>query len=242
MSAATLLRTTLLPTEDELPPLRAGDHLDQQTFHRRYEAMPPKFRAELVKGVVIVPSPLGCPHGQIQARALTWLGTYSLSTPGTNVFDNTTTILDDDNEFQPDGQLVILPEYGGQGARVEKYVEGAPQLIVEVAATSEAYDLYEKFEVYQQTGVQEYVVFLAREQQVRWFASTDGKFQPLAADAAGVIRSNMFPGLWLDTTALFSENPANLLTTLQAGLADEAHQEFVKKLAAQRQGSATKPS
>jgi len=240
MSIATQPRSKSPPTERELPALNAGDHLDQTTFHRRYESMPSKFHAELVQGVVIVPSPAGCPHGGSHGRILVWLGGYSMSTPGTVFFDNTTTILDDHNEYQPDAQLVIPPEYGGQGVKLGKYVEGAPQLVVEVAATSEAYDLFEKFEVYQQTGVQEYLIVLVREQEVRWFHRKDGKFELLAADAGGVIRSAMFPGLWLDAISLFAGNPASLLTTLQAGLADPAHAEFVQRLTAARQAFESK--
>jgi Uma2 family endonuclease len=241
MSTATPSRPATSFRDLEIPSLNAGDHLDQKTFHRRYEAMPRSFRAELVKGVVIVPSPLGCPHGEFHGRILAWLGWYSMSTPGTTFFDNTTTIIDKSNEFQPDAQLVILPEYGGRGVQLGKYVQGAPQLVVEVAASSAAYDLFEKYDVYQQAGVQEYLVVLAEEAEVRWFARTQGKYEPLQADAAGVIRSVMFPGLWLDTAALFAEQPANLLTTLQAGLADAGHAAFVRQLAVQRQSSEAPP-
>lgn len=227
---------------EEMLPLRAGDHLDQMTFHLRYEAMPARFEAELVQGVVIVPSPLGCPHGQSQGLILTWVGYYAISSPGTKAFDNTTTILDSRNEIQPDAQLVIPPEYGGQGVKLGKYVEGVPQMVVEVAATSEAYDLFEKFEVYQQAGVQEYLVVLVREQEVRWFQRNEGKYEPLVADAGGVIRSVVFPGLWLDTIALFAENPASLLITLQAGLAEPAHADFVQRLAAAQQAAEAKPA
>ncbi len=242
MSTATPPRSAISFRDLEIPALNAGDHLDQKTFHRRYEAMPRSFRAELVKGVVIVPSPLSCPHGALHGRILTWLGCYSISTPGTTFFDNTTTILDKNNELQPDAQLVILPTYGGQGVQVGKFVQGAPQLVVEVAASSASYDLFEKFDVYQQAGVQEYLVVLAEEAEVRWFARTQGKYEPLAIDAAVVIRSVMFPGLWLDTAALFAEQPANLLTTLQAGLADTAHAAFVQQLAAHRQSTEAKPA
>src|SRR4030095_7075811 len=38
--------------------LEAGNHLNQATFHARYEARPSVFRAELIGGVVLVPSPL----------------------------------------------------------------------------------------------------------------------------------------------------------------------------------------
>src|SRR5436305_361520 len=120
MSTAAQTRSRSVPSDRELPSLNAGDHLDQRTFHRRYEAMPANFHAELVQGVVIVPSPSGCPHGGSHGRILVWLGAYSMSTPGTNFFDNTTTILDQKNEYQPDAQLVILPEYGGQGVRLGK--------------------------------------------------------------------------------------------------------------------------
>jgi len=240
--STTLTPRTIRTTAETLPALHAGDHLNRETFHNRYAAMPTKFRAELVQGVVIVASPASCPHGVSHAWILTWLGTYAISTPGTLAFDNTTTIINDVNEYQPDAQLVILPGYGGQGVRVGKYVEGAPQLIVEVAATSEAYDLFEKFEVYQQAGVQEYVVVLIRERQVRWFAAKDGTFQPLSADAAGVMRSVTFPGLWLDTAALFAELPTTLLATLQAGLAEPAHAEFVGLLERQRQLIESKPA
>jgi Uma2 family endonuclease len=185
---------------------------------------------------------LGCPHGQAHARIAGWLSQYHFSTPGTDAFDNTTTIIDDANEYQPDLQLIIRPEYGGQGVALDKYVQGAPQLVVEVAATSAAYDLFEKFEVYQQAGVSEYLVVLAREQEVRWFVSREGKFQTLQPDANGVLKSPMFPGLWLDAKSLFEDHPAGLSTTLQAGLADPAHAEFVRQLAAQRQSSEPRPA
>ena len=66
-----------------LPPLEAGDHLDQATFHARYEAMPPDFRAELIGGVVFVPSPLRSEHGESHALVMGWLTNYWSATPGT---------------------------------------------------------------------------------------------------------------------------------------------------------------
>jgi hypothetical protein len=47
-----------------LPPLVNGQHLDQPAFHERYEAMPPQTRAELVGGVVHMPSPMRLDHGK----------------------------------------------------------------------------------------------------------------------------------------------------------------------------------
>ena len=44
--AATLPEATAEP----IPPLEAGDHLDQKTFHERDKAMPGNIRAELIGG------------------------------------------------------------------------------------------------------------------------------------------------------------------------------------------------
>ena len=53
-----------------LPPLVAGQRLDQVTFHERYEAMPPGTRAELIDGVVFMPSPRGPEHGRAHFPAV----------------------------------------------------------------------------------------------------------------------------------------------------------------------------
>jgi Putative restriction endonuclease len=125
-----------------LPPLEAGDHLDQATFHARYEAMPPDFRAELIGGVVFVPSPLRLDHGVSHALVMGWMIHYSIATPGTQVWDNTTAILGDSSELQPDAALIIEPERGGQTSISEDgYAIGPPELIVEVASSSESIDL-----------------------------------------------------------------------------------------------------
>src|SRR5207245_2120719 len=88
-----------------LPPLEAGDHLDQPTFHERYLAMPPNVKAELIGGIVHMPSPLKLPHSGCHADVVTWLGVYKASTPGTDVRDNATTILGPESEPQPDAHL-----------------------------------------------------------------------------------------------------------------------------------------
>src|SRR5947208_2740925 len=113
MSEQDLLEKTAA-ANGSLPPLVAGERLDQKTFHVRYEAMPPQIRAELVGGIVYMPSPLKVPHGRNHSLLMTWLGTYMAETPGTDVLDSATTILGDEGETQPDGNLIILPEFGGQ--------------------------------------------------------------------------------------------------------------------------------
>jgi Uma2 family endonuclease len=218
-----------------LPPLEAGDHLDQATFHARYEAMPPDFRAELIGGVVFGPSPLRKEHGSHHALVMGWLIHYSIATPGTETLDNTTAILGDDSEPQPDAALIIEPARGGQTSVSEEgYVTGPPELIVEVASGSESIDLHAKRRDYEQAGVLEYVVVVLRQHVVRWFVLQDGTYQEVAADASRIFTSTIFPGLWLDAPALIGLNGRQVMATLQHGIETPEHAAFVQQLQAYR--------
>jgi Uma2 family endonuclease len=218
-----------------LPPLEAGDHLDQATFHARYEAMPPDFRAELIGGVVFVPSPLRLEHGESHALVMGWLTNYWSATPGTSVRDNATAILRDDSEPQPDAALVIEPESGGQSSVSEDgYATGPPELIVEVASSSESIDLHAKRRDYEQAGVLEYVVVVLRQRVVRWFVLQDGTYREVEVDASGMFKSTVFPGLWLDASALPRRDVRQVMATLQHGIETPEHAAFVQQLQARR--------
>jgi Uma2 family endonuclease len=162
-----------------------------------------------------------------------WLGEYAISTPGVEAADNCSVRLDLDNEPQPDSLLRILPECGGR-SRTSKddFVEGAPELVVEVAGSSANYDMHSKKNVYRRNGVQEYVVALTDESAVRWFALHEGQFVDVEPDSGGVFRSRVFPGLWLDSAALLAGDIARVKTTLQQGLATPDHAAFVEQLKA----------
>lgn len=219
----------------KIPPLENGDRLDQKTFHERYAAMPETFRAELVEGMVIVSSPMKRPHGRTHLTFNTLLGAYIAATPGTEGMDNATAILGEWSEPQPDSSLYILPEHGGQCRFIDEYLTGAPEWLGEIAFSSEAIDLHGKYRDYEAAGVLEYVVILLREPAVRWFVARDKRFEPLAADEAGVFRSVVFPGLWLDSAALLRNDAAAVLVTLQQGLQSAAHADFVSRLQAFRE-------
>jgi Uma2 family endonuclease len=221
-----------------LPPLEAGDHLDQATFHSRYEAMPPDFRAELIGGVVFVPSPLRLEHGESHALVMGWLTNYWSATPGTSVRDNATAILRDDSEPQPDAALAIEPENGGQsGVSEDGYATGPPELIVEVASSSESIDLHAKRRDYEQAGVLEYVVVVLRQRVVRWFVLQDGTYREVEADARGLFTSSVFPVLWLDAPALLRRDGRQVMATLAQGLDTPEHAAFIQQLQARRGAS-----
>jgi Uma2 family endonuclease len=215
-----------------LPPLENGDRLTRPEFERRYEAMPRLKKAELIDGIVYVPSPVRYQqHGRRSSDLEIWLGVYSAATPGTMSAGNTTVRLDLDTEVQPDVLLRI--EQGGRSRiDADDYVAGAPELVVEVAASSASYDLHDKLRAYRRSGVQEYIVWRVLDEAVDWLALDDGAYRPLTVDAAGIVRSAVFPGLWLAVPALLAGDRAALLATLQQGLASPEHADVLTRLRA----------
>ncbi|HCF26561.1 MAG TPA: hypothetical protein DEV81_04980 [Cyanobacteria bacterium UBA11049] len=214
------------------PPLESGDRLTRQQFEHRYQATPENFKAELIEGVVYVASPVRAnSHGRPHAQIVGWLLVYSAATPGVDVQDNSTVRLDTDNEPQPDALLRIEPEVGGN-SRIsdDDYIEGAPELIVEIAASSASYDLNDKLNAYRRNGVQEYIVWQIYENRLDWFSLQSGRYVTLQPDATGVICSQIFPGLWLSVVALQAGDLAQVLAVLQQGLQTAEHQAFVKRL------------
>jgi Uma2 family endonuclease len=200
------------------PPLENGDRLTRPEFERRYQAMPQVKKAELIEGIVHMASPLRAKgHGKPHAQIMGWLIAYEAATSGVEVLDNATVRLDADNEAQPDALLRI--EQGGQSMISEDdYVEGAPELIVEIAASSASFDLGQKLNVYRRNQVQEYLVWRVYDGEFDWFELQAGQYIPLSADSQGVMRSVIFPGLWLDRTALLEGRLAQVLEVLQQGL------------------------
>jgi Uma2 family endonuclease len=214
-----------------LPPLENGDQLDQPTFHARYEAMPEDCRAELIGGIVYMPSPQKVPHSAVQKLVVRWLDEYAEATPGTETLVNNTQILGPDSEPEPDACLFLVPEYGGQvSVDEDEYLHGAPELIVEVSWSSESIDLHRKKQDYQKAGVREYVVLALRMQQVFWFVRQRGKYREAPLPGDGTFRSRAFPGLWLDAEAMLRNHRAGVLAALRQGLASAEHAAFVARL------------
>ncbi len=218
-------------TPRSAPPLVPGERLDQRAFHERYEAMPAGLKAELIGGVVHMPSPLSYQHGRLDSIAADWLSSYEVATPGVYHAINTTTILGDDSEPQPDHQLRIDASKGGRSRIEDRYVVGPPELLLEVAQTSRTIDLGGKKADYERWGVLEYVFVGTDRDEVMWFALRAGKYHEKKADADGIFRSEVFPGLWLDPAALLRQDRRALRAVLGEGTATAEHAAFVNRLA-----------
>jgi Uma2 family endonuclease len=196
--------------------------------------MPNVKKAELIEGIVYMPSPVRISrHGAPHARLCTWLGYYVSKTPGLENFfaDNATARVDEDNEPQPDLMLLLPKQLGGLAAiDDDDYVNGPPAWVAEIAASTVSIDLHAKLNAYRRNGVREYLVWRTEDQAVDWFALREGRYDPLPADAAGVIRSEQFPGLWLDVAALLRGDLPGLFKVVDDGVASGEHGGFLGRL------------
>ncbi|HET6386883.1 MAG TPA: Uma2 family endonuclease, partial [Armatimonadota bacterium] len=184
---------------DAVPALENGDRLDQPTFHERYLAMPVDTRAELIEGTVyVMSSPVRKDHAIPHGTAVMWARTFATEWDGLEMLDNGTLITGRNGEVQPDAILRIKPSHGGNTVDRGEYVEGAPELVIEIARSSVAYDLHQKKRLYERAGASEYLVLLVTEQEIRWFVLEQGHYQMLKPGPDGILRSRQFPGLWLD--------------------------------------------
>ena len=235
MVAATIRPAAIRQAVDKphLPRLVNGDHLTRAEFERRYAAMADVKKAELIEGMVIMPSPVSNAHSQANSLVVWWLVGYSMATPGVEAGENATVRLDLDNEVQPDAHLRLLESArGASHVGAAGYIDGAPELIVEIAISSASYDYHVKRRIYRRNGVREYVIWRVEDGAIEWFTLENGDYLALAADTAGVIRSRVFPGLWLAADALLAGDLAAVLAALQAGLASPEHADFVVRLSA----------
>lgn len=240
MSIVTHRASSSRAEPERIPPLSNGDRLTAEEFERRYDAMPDLKKAELLNGVVYMPPPVSMEgHSSPHFDLGSWLGLYRFATPGVRGAYNTTLRLPLNNRPQPDACLIIEPSHGGQVQIVNNYIVGGPELIAEVAATSANYDLTDKLEVYLCNNVREYIVWRVFDREIDWFMLRSGQYERLTPSPDAYFKSEILPGLWLDSTSLIRSNMKTVARVAQLGLASTEHAEFVARLA---QAAAPNPS
>lgn len=232
MATITQRTASTASTEQSVTPLlENGDRLTRAEFERRYIAMPQLKKAELVEGVVHMPSPTSLHHAIPHGHLTTFLGNYSAVTSRVQLGDNATVRLDLENELQPDALLRVDPASGGQSrTSPDGFIDGPPELVAEVATSSASYDLNAKLHVYRRSGVREYLVWRTFDKAIDWFALVEGNYAPLAPTADGVLKSQCFPGLWLARDKMLAGDMKGVLETLQQGLRSPEHAQFMSLL------------
>ena len=210
-------------------PLITGQKMTREEFLRRWELLPELKNAELIEGIVYVASPVSRQHGALDTRLMSWLDHYAIATPGCEAGNNSTWCMADSLP-QPDCDLRILPDHGGQSREAGEFCGGAPELALEVCLSSTQYDFGPKLALYQRAGVREYITVELLRQRVIWRSLEDGSYVAMEPSPEGVLRSKVFPGLWLDVDALWNNDGARLMAVLQQGLATAEHSAFVEEL------------
>ncbi len=216
---------------ESIPELVDGDRMTADEFERRYHASSHIKKAELIDGVVYVASPVSAEHSSPHAIVPQWLGYYQLATPFLHCYIDGTIRLDNQNQPQPDVFLLIDPDRGGRTTiSPDHYVEGAPELVIEISVSSKAFDLKEKLEVYRKSGAREYIVWRVLDKAIDWFVLREGRYERLAVDADGLYQSRIFPGLWLDPEAIIRGDRPAVNRAVQLGMATPEHHDFVDGL------------
>ena len=212
------------------PPLCDGDRMSRDEFIRRWELLPILKHAQLLDGMVYMVSPVSTKHASFHHDFIAWLGAYRARTPGCDGVADATALMGNDAP-QPDIALRILQSFGGQSRDEGPYLVGAPELIVEVAASSQARDLGPKSQLYLKAGVREYLTALVEEERVIWRELHQDAWREVPANSDGILRSHVFPGLCLDEAAMWRRDLAQVLDVLSQGMATVEHIEFARLLA-----------
>ncbi len=227
--------STIDRPEIEAPPSFVdGERMTHAEFRRRSESLGDGKYAELIRGIVHMVFGAHFEHGCSDFALSGWLFHYMRVTPGVVGATNISTVLSDDTEVQPDQQLFIPEALGGRSRLVGGLVVGPPELVVEVSDSTRSRDLGSKKAEYEKAGVPEYLFVGIGPDEVRWFAQVEGRYVLIAPEADGVLRSRVFPGLWLDPKALLTGDAGAVIGALERGLASAEHARFAAELAARR--------
>ena len=194
-----------------------GDMLTLGEFLRRYEEMHEIYKAELIEGIVHLPSPVRIDtHAEHDGIIHGWLLVYA-SEQGLKFYPNATLLLDSENSCQPDSILCSKPEKSGHVWLNKKgYLCGSPELVVEIAGSTASIDLRDKLRVYRRNGVSEYVVWRTQDREIDWFVLDDeGTYVKQTPARHGKLHSRTFKGLALDVEAALKLDGAKVLSALK---------------------------
>jgi Uma2 family endonuclease len=208
--------------------LENGDRLSRAEFERLSQDEQIE-RIELIQGIVHMAAAAlrFREHGKPSAMMSLWLGQYACECQNVEVAENTSVLLDDQNELQPDILMILPMSCGGQTCvNQDGYLEGPPELVVEIAASLVSIDAHQKKDVYGQSGVREYILWRTEDQQIDWFRLSEHSYRNISQDSDSIIRSTVFPGLWLNTRAMVDGQIKKVLNTLAVGMQSPEHQTF----------------
>lgn len=161
-------------------------------------------KSDLIEGVFVMASPATVEHEDLMMFVGTLMRTFANSRRlGLVLGSNAAYRLNDANVYQPDVSFLSSDRLHLAG---EVYVDGAPDLAVEIISPSsrqhDTNDTVEKLVNYGRFGVQEYWLVDPVERSVTLFGNVGGQLVVIPP-AEGVLNSRVLPGFWLRAEWLF---------------------------------------
>lgn len=209
-------------------PLITGMRMEREEFIRRWDALPDLKNAELIEGTVFVSSPVGRTHSRFDGHFSAWLWTYANSTAHVSTGHNETCYMLE-SAPQPDCYLRIDQRGNAAPDDEGRFIEGAPELIVEICESSHAHDFGPKKALYQRAGVREYITVDTFAKRLAWRFLKEGSYIELDPDSGGILRSHVFPGLWLSPQHVWPLDGRAMLALLEQGLQSPEHAAFLHR-------------
>jgi Uma2 family endonuclease len=196
---------TIAKGRDVKTPRRAAKG-EMITFEEFYEIIPEGIKADLIDGKIIRDSPAVPRHGRVTGWVLRLLGNFVEALDLGEVLTAPTTVrLSQYQGPEPDVFFVSKPRLSMVG---EKYVDGPPDLCVEVISkTSRRRDRGRKSVLYADHGVREYWIIDPLLNEVEFFENQSGAWRTILPDAQGRLCSKVLHGFWLKPEWLQGELP-----------------------------------
>lgn len=108
---------------------------------------------------------------------------------------------------------------------------GLPELLVEVTGSVRTKVFRRRLDAYDRAGVREFLVATADPRDLALYARQGNCLEQVSLSGDGLLRSAVFPGLWLDAAALFADDLNEIIASLDRGLSSVEHADFQAFLA-----------
>lgn len=116
------------------------------------------------------------------------------------------------------------------------YFVGPPNFIMDIHNDLNSEFIQERKQLYEKSGVQEYVIVHENLEWVEWNRLEKGKlfkkkkFQEVQPDENGIIKSSSLPGLWIPINALKKRNNWAVMACIDQGLTRRGHHDLMDSI------------
>jgi Uma2 family endonuclease len=182
---------------DKKPSIQEANASGLVTFEKFYEIVEENVKADLLDGKIIRDSPAIPRHSHVVTRLGRLIGDFAEKFDIGEVFGATASVrLSKYQGPEPDVFFIRKSRLRIMG---EKYIDGPPDLCVEVISkSSRKIDRGRKFVLYAEHGVKEYWIVDPLRNTVEFYENHDGAWVEIKPDERGRLHSKVLPGFWFN--------------------------------------------